>query len=201
MNLKKIAIYARVSTQHQSVGHQLDPLLPFAKSRGYEIFETYIDQSESGASKSRPQLDRLMDDARKRKFDAVLVWKFDRFARSVGQLSLALDEFNHLGIEFLSFTENIDTSSPMGQAMFSVIGAMAQLERDLLVERIKSGMEKAARDGKKIGRPTSRLPGQVRQAIIDNSKKLGLSVRQLAEKHNTNKTAVHRLLKSASSIG
>ena len=151
MMIKKVAIYCRVSTDDQSIDHQLNSLLDYAKAREFEVNSQfqYCDVGVSGSKENRPQLDRLMDDARKRKFDIVLVWKFDRFARSSKQLALALDEFRSLGIEFISFTENIDTSSPLGQAMFTLISAMAQIERDLIVERIKSGMDNAKKNGKK----------------------------------------------------
>ena len=149
----RVAIYARVSTSQQSPEMQLADLRRYATSRGLEVAEAYIDQGISGSKERRPQLDRLMAAARKKEFGAVLVWRFDRFARSVRHLVQALDEFRHLDISFLSFQENIDTSSPMGNAMFQIIAAMAELERNLIRERVIAGLANARRKGKRLGRP------------------------------------------------
>jgi DNA invertase Pin-like site-specific DNA recombinase len=196
---KLVAIYCRCSTHEQKVDHQIEALVPYAELRGYQVFKQYIDEGESGSKANRPALDQMMTDARKRKFDVCLVWKFDRFARSVSQLTIALEEFRVLGIEFISFTENIDTSTPMGQAMFTIISAMAQLERDLTIERIKSGMDKAIKDGKKIGRPSANsLSEDKKEAILSDSRS-GLSIRKIALKHQTNRSAVHRLIKNSQS--
>ena len=196
MMIKKVAIYCRVSTEDQSIDHQLNSLLDYAKAREFEVNSQfqYCDVGISGSKENRPQLDRLMDDARKRKFDIVLVWKFDRFARSSKQLALALDEFRSLGIEFISFTENIDTSSPLGQAMFTMISAMAQLERDLIVERIKSGMDNAKKNGKKLGRPSVSIQDDEKELILADHQ-AGLSIRKIATKHNRNRSFVHRIVK------
>lgn len=148
----KCAIYARVSTKDQSVDMQLDALRKFAVARGYEVFREYVDIGISGSKDSRPQLDELMRDARWCKFNIVLVWKFDRFGRSVKHLVTALEEFHHYNIGFASFSENIDTSSPMGKAMFSVIAAMAEFERDLIAERVRAGVSRAIAKGKRWGR-------------------------------------------------
>src|SRR4051794_7610907 len=115
----KVAIYARVSTSDQTTDLQLDSIREFSKARGFTIIGEYVDEGVSGATESRPALNKLMEDARKRKFDAVLVWKFDRFARSTRHLLSALDQFRCLGIEFLSYSENLDTSSAMGKAVFT----------------------------------------------------------------------------------
>ncbi len=151
--IQKIAVYARVSTKHQELETQLLPLRAYIQSRGLVIAGTYLDFGVSGSKESRPELDRLMKDARKRKFDGVLVARFDRFARSVRHLVTALGEFNSLGIQFISLNESIDTSTPMGKAMFAVIGAMAELERDLIRERIHAGLNRARSQGKKLGPP------------------------------------------------
>tara|TARA_Y100000034_G_C6825337_1_gene372065 strand:- start:398 stop:985 length:588 start_codon:yes stop_codon:yes gene_type:complete len=194
--MKKVAIYCRVSTEDQSIEHQKQTLLEYAEARNFEVIADYADIGVSGAKETRPDLDRLMEDARKRKFEMVLVWKFDRFARSSKLLALALDEFRSLGIEFVSFTENIDTSSPLGQAMFSIISAMAQLERDLTAERIKSGMDHAKRRGKKLGRPSTEISfSEVAQ--MKDDRKSGLSIRQIAGKYDRNRSTVHRLLRQA----
>jgi len=118
----------------------------------------YVDVGESGAKDSRPRLNELMAAARKRQIDAVLVWRFDRFARSTKHLLLALEEFRSLGIQFVSYQENIDTSSPLGQALFTIVSAVAQLERDLIRERVNAGIRNARASGKHIGRPRGNSP-------------------------------------------
>jgi len=150
---KRIAVYARVSTSDQSTESQLLDLRRYVRERGWDIFREYVDEGISGTKDSRPALNELMDDARKRRFDVVLVWRFDRFARSTKHLILALEEFKNLGIDFISFQENIDTSSPLGSAIFTIISAVAQLERDIIAERVKAGLRRARENGKKLGRP------------------------------------------------
>lgn len=148
----RVAIYARVSTNEQSPELQLRDLRQYAIARGLDASE-YVDTGFSGAKQSRPALDRLMYDARKRHFDCVLVWRFDRFARSTKHLLLALEEFRSLGIQFISYQENIDTTSPLGQALFTIVSAVAQLERDLIRERVRAGLRNARAKGKRFGRP------------------------------------------------
>jgi len=149
----RVALYARVSTLDQSTGSQLLDLRKYVSARGWKIYREFVDEGISGTKDSRPALDQLMDDARKRRFDVVLVWRFDRFARSTKHLILALEEFRNLGIDFVSFQENIDTSSPLGSAIFTIISAVAQLERDIIAERVKAGLRRAKENGKKLGRP------------------------------------------------
>ena len=148
----RTAIYVRVSTFDQSPESQLHDLRQYATARGLEIVES-ADTGFSGSRQSRPALDRLMDDARKRLIDRVLVWRFDRFAPSTKHLLLALKEFRSLGVQFISYQENIDTSSPLGQAIFTIVAAVAQLERDLIRERVRAGLRNARAKGKKFGRP------------------------------------------------
>src|SRR5512137_288774 len=150
------AIYGRVSTigKGQDVDLQLRDLRSYAQARGWKIFREYIDNGISGRKDKRPALDQLMNDAKKRRFDAVLVWRFDRFARSTKHLVTALEEFKHLGIDFISFQENIDTSSPMGKAMFTIASAFAELEADLIKERVVAGLNNARAKGVKLGRPS-----------------------------------------------
>jgi len=136
------AIYARVSTKDQSCDMQLAALREYAQRRGLQVFREYVDTGISGLKSSRPELDKLMQDAGKRLFQSVLVWKFDRFARSSKHLIMSLEHFEHLGISFLSYSESFDTSSPIGKAMFTMIGAMAQLERDLIAERVRCGVRR-----------------------------------------------------------
>jgi DNA invertase Pin-like site-specific DNA recombinase len=148
----RVGIYARVSTSEQSTESQLRDLRQYAAARGLAVTE-YVDTGFSGAKQSRPALDRLMDDARKRQLDCILVWRFDRFARSTKHLLLALEEFRSLGIQFISYQENIDTTSPLGQALFTIVSAVAQLELDLTRERVRAGLRNARAKGKKFGRP------------------------------------------------
>lgn len=172
----RIGIYARVSTKDQSCDLQLRDLRAYCAARGFDLIREYVDVGQSGAKDSRPELDKLMGDARKRQFDAVVVWKFDRFARSTRHLLLALEEFRALGIQFVSFQENVDTSTPMGRAMFAIISTIAQLERDLIKERVRAGIRNAQANGKKLGRPIS----AVNRERILQLKTDGLSLRQIA---------------------
>src|SRR6266849_5233704 len=149
----RVGIYARVSTKDQSCELQLRDLRTYCAARGFEPAREYIDVGHSGAKESRPELNKLMEDARKRRFDAIVVWRFDRFARSTKHLLLALEEFRSLGIQFISYQENMDTSSPLGQALFTIVAAVAQLERDLIRERVSAGIRNARANGKKLGRP------------------------------------------------
>lgn len=161
----KTAIYMRVSTQDQRPDLQLDGLKEYAHRAGLDITEQYLDAALSGRKEGRPQLTKLMQAARNHEFKCILVWKFDRFARSTKHLLTALDEFNHLGIRFVSVRDQIDTSSPMGKAMFTLIGAMAELESSLISERVVAGMKAAKSRGKKMGRPPTdkQLNEQVKQ--------------------------------------
>ena len=172
----RIAIYARVSTKDQSCELQLRDLRIYCKARGFEAVREYVDEGQSGAKDSRPELNKLMDDARKRQFDAIVVWRFDRFARSTKHLLLALEEFRSLGIQFISYQENIDTSNALGQAIFVIVSAVAQLERDLIRERVSAGIRNARANGKKLGRPKSAVD---RERILE-LKEQGRSLRQIA---------------------
>jgi DNA invertase Pin-like site-specific DNA recombinase len=151
----RAAIYARVSTSNhgQDVGMQTRELRQFCEARGWQFAGEYLDEGISGAKDSRPELNRLMADAGRRRFDAVIVWKFDRFARSVSHLLRALENFNALGIAFVSLSEQIDTSTPTGKMIFTVLGAVAELERSLIAERVRAGLRNARAKGKRLGRP------------------------------------------------
>jgi DNA invertase Pin-like site-specific DNA recombinase len=133
---------------------QLRELREYVERRGWTLAGEYVDEGISGAKDSRPQLNCLMDDAHKRKFDVVVVWKFDRFARSVSHLLRALETFKAQGIEFISFSEQMDTSTPTGKMIFTVLGAVAELERSLIGERVRAGVRNARAKGKKLGRPS-----------------------------------------------
>src|SRR5260370_21881074 len=149
----RIAIYARVSTKDQSCELQVRDLRSYCSARGFDLVREYVDVGQSGAKDSRPELNKLMDDARKREFDAIVVWRFDRFTRSTKHLLSALEEFQSLGIQFISYKENIDTRSALGQALFTIVSAVAQLERDLIRERVSAGIRNARANGKRLGRP------------------------------------------------
>jgi len=174
----RIGIYARVSTKDQSCDMQLRDLRAYCAARSFDAVAEYVDVGQSGAKDSRPELNRLMDDTRKRKLDAVLVWRFDRFARSTKHLLTALEEFRSAGIQFISYQENMDTGSPLGQALFTIVAAVAQLERDLIRERVSAGIRNARAAGKQLGRPVR---------IVDREQILrlraeGASVREIAAK-------------------
>lgn len=149
----KAAIYSRVSTADQSTSMQIDELHAYCERRGWTVGEEFIDEGVSGSRESRPALDRLMREARRRAFDAVVTYRFDRFARSMKQLVLSLSEFDALGIQFVSLHEQIDTSSANGRLMFGIFASFAEFERRLIVERTRSGMEAARKRGARIGRP------------------------------------------------
>ena len=151
-DLKRVGIYARVSTNRQCPESQLLPLREYATARGFEIVSEYVDVI-SGSKDSRPELARLMADAAKRRLDAVAVWKFDRFARSTRHLVTALEQFNALGVDFISLSESIDTSTPMGKMVFTVLAAVAELELSLIRERVVMGLERAKAQGK-VPRPS-----------------------------------------------
>ena len=152
---KKAAIYARVSTtgNGQSPEMQLRELREYIDRRDWKIAGEYVDTGISGAKEKRPELDLLMADAHRRRFDAVVVWKFDRFARSVSHLLRALETFKALGIEFVSLSEQVDTSTPTGKMVFTVLGAVAELERSLIAERVRAGLRNARAKGKRLARP------------------------------------------------
>src|SRR5712692_2192552 len=154
--MKTVALYARVSTSEQSCDLQLEDLRRYARQRFATVHE-YVDVGVSGAQRHRPSLDALMADARKRRCDVVLVWKFDRFARSVKHLTDSLEEFHALGIDFISYTEGVDTTTPTGQLVFHLLGAVAQFERDLIAERVRAGIAHAKSLGKRIGRPRAEI--------------------------------------------
>src|SRR6202790_2993879 len=161
MNVR-VAIYARVSTTNhgQDVSLQTRDLEQFAQARGWCLFDSYIDVGISGTKDSRPELNRLMADAHKRRFDVVLVWKLDRFGRSLRHLVNALAEFESLGIAFVSLSDNLDLTTASGRLMFQIIGAMAEFERALIQERVRAGIRNARNKGRQLGRP---------RVIVDSS--------------------------------
>ncbi len=188
---KRVAIYVRVSTKDQSVDMQLNDLERFTRERGFEVCKRYEDCGVSGTKDKRAGLSQLMNDAKKRKFDVVLVWRFDRFARNTKHLVNALYEFRNLGIDFISYQENIDTSSPLGEAIFTIISAMSKLERDIIAERVRGGLRKAKANGKRLGRPN----GDVDIDKVLDCKKQGKSVREIAKEMKLSRGKVERTLK------
>ena len=196
-NSTRVALYARVSTngKGQDVNLQLKDLQEYAEARGWQVFQEYVDDGISGRKDSRPSLDCLMNDAKKKRFDVVAVWRFDRFARSTRHLVTALEEFRHLGIDFVSYRENIDTSSPMGKAMFTIAGAFAELEADLIKERVRAGIAHAKAKGVRVGRPPAKADARQLQELRDN----GLPIRAIAEQTGLSKSLVHKTLQNGCS--
>jgi DNA invertase Pin-like site-specific DNA recombinase len=179
-NRIRTALYLRVSTADQKPDLQYDGLRSYAARAGLDIVGDYLDIAVSGRKQGRPQLNALMTAVRNREYDCVLVWKFDRFARSTRHLLIALEEFTHLGVRFISVQDQIDTDSPMGRAMFTIIGAMAELESSLISERVTAGMKAAETRGKRIGRPQT--PPYVIAEIEALAAETDLSIRQIHEK-------------------
>jgi DNA invertase Pin-like site-specific DNA recombinase len=184
------ALYLRVSTDGQSVDMQDTDLKPYCEQRQISVYKTYIDHGISGTKDRRPALDELMADARKRKFDVVLVWDFSRFARSTKHLINALEEFGHLGIDFISYRETIDTATPLGKMVFVIVAAVAELERNLISERIKGGLRRAKALGKHIGRPQLRTSEQVN--AVRRMRAEGKSFQAIARTLEISKSAAHK---------
>jgi DNA invertase Pin-like site-specific DNA recombinase len=194
----KAALYARVSTTNngQDPQVQLRELREYCERRGWTVASEFVDVGISGTKEKRPELDRLLADAHRRRFDAVVVWKFDRFARSVSHLLRALETFQTLRIEFVSLTEGVDTSTPMGKMVFTVLGAVAELERSLIVERVKAGLRNARAKGKRLGRP---------RVVVDASRiatlrAQGLSWAAIAERLDVGEGTVYRASRTSAKI-
>ena len=187
--MKRAAFYLRISTVDQNLATQLYDLRQMAAQRGLEIVHEYTDRI-SGVKVRRPGLDLLMADARRGRFDVVMVWASDRIARSVKHFLEVLDELNHLNIEFVSFREQIDTGGPLGRAIVVIIGAIAELERNLIVERVRAGMRRARLEGTHIGRRSLELD---REAICREHQR-GQSLGQIARAHRVSRTTIHRVL-------
>ena len=182
---RRVAIYARVSTNSgQDPTMQVRELREYCRNRGWRIAGEFVDSGISGATDSRPQLNRLMSDANRRRFDVVAVWDFSRFARSTSHLLRALETFSALGIGFVSLREQIDTSTPTGKMVFTILGSVAELERSLIGERVKAGLRNAKAKGKRLGRPPLRelSATEVRQLRRDR-RKTGESFKKLAHRY------------------
>jgi DNA invertase Pin-like site-specific DNA recombinase len=187
----RVALYARVSTQEQDPEVQLAALRHHVAQRGWQLSEEFVDQGVSGARERRPALDRLMKAAWTGQFQVVLVWRFDRFARSVKHLVGALETFRSLRVGFVSLQEQLDTSTPIGQAMFTIIGAMAQLERDIIRERVKAGLEHARARGVRLGRPVARVDVEDLRTLY----RQGLRVPDLARRFHCSRSTIRRRLR------
>ena len=189
--MKAAAIYVRVSTADQHVESQLYDLRELAAQRGFDVVHEYEDRGVCGKKARRPGLDLLMADARRKKFSVVLVAAFDRIARSTRNFLQIIDELDSLGIEFISRREGVATGDAMGRLFVTIISAIAELERSLVVERVKSGMRRARLEGRAIGR--SRLDVDREQVVLD--RRSGMSLTDVAKRHNISRASVCRLMK------
>ena len=188
--MKRAILYMRVSSVDQHPETQLYDLRQLAAQRGLEIVKEYTDRI-SGAKAKRPGLDELLRDARRGRFDVVLVWASDRIARSVKHFLEVLDELNRLEIEFLSFRENIDTGGPLGRAVVTIISVVAELERSLIIERVRAGMRRARLEGRHIGR----TPLSLDREAIRLERIHGQSIRTIARNHSVSTATVQRVLR------
>jgi DNA invertase Pin-like site-specific DNA recombinase len=192
---KRAAIYVRVSTTEQETALQETELLEYCQRRGWESF-LYRDRGQSGAKQDRPALNALLSDLRRRKLDVILVWSLDRLARSLRHLLAISEECRLMGVDLVSLRQNIDTTLPAGRLTFQILGAVAEFERELLRERVKSGMAQARRAGKKIGRPALRHFGPTELERIRSLRTQGASVRKLATTFGTTQWMIAKLLGS-----
>lgn len=196
---RRVAIYARVSTSNhnQDSGLQTRDLQEFAQTRGWLVAQVYVDEGVSGTKDRRPALDKLMADAHRRKFDVVICWRFDRFARSVSHLLRAMDTFRALGIDFVSYSEQMDTSTPAGKMVFTVLGAVAELERSLIVERVRAGLRNARAKGRTLGRPRLIVDAH-RIALL---RKQGHSWREIVKETGISKGTAQRAVRYVTEQG
>ena len=190
---KSVAIYARVSTDKQKVDMQLRELRDFVKRSGWNIFNEYIDQGYTGANTKRPAFTEMMKAAKKRRFDILLVWKLDRLSRSLKDLINTLDELGALGIHFISYDNNLDTTTPTGKLVFQIIGAVAEFEKDIIRERVKAGLENARQNGKRLGRPS--INNELFQKAL-LLRKQGLSFRTIEKQLNLGEGTIRKRFNS-----
>jgi DNA invertase Pin-like site-specific DNA recombinase len=186
---KRVALYCRISTGDQHLETQLLDLREMAKQRGYEIVQEYSDII-SGAKSKRPGLDQLLVDARRHRFDIVLVAAFDRVARSVRHFLEVFDELSHLNLEFVSLRENIDTGGPLVRAIVVIVGAIAELEKSLIVARVRAGMRRAKLEGRRIGG----APLDIDRAQVIADRLSGMSSTEVANKYRISRATVCRLV-------
>ncbi len=190
--MKRAVLYARVSTFDQQPETQLLDLRRLAEQRGFEIVREYVDRI-SGVKSKRPALDQMLGAAHRREFDVVLVWAADRLARSVRHFLEVLDTLHHLGIEFCSFRENLDTGGPLGRAVVVIVSAVAELERNLIIERVRAGLRRAKLEGRQLGRK----PIEIDRAALLRDRARGLSLAQLAKRYGISRTSAARVLKQS----
>jgi len=190
--MKRAVLYARVSTFDQRPETQLLDLRRLAEQRGFQIVREFTDRI-SGVKAKRPALDQMLAAAHRRECDVVLVWAADRLARSVRHFLEVLDTLNHLGIEFVSFRENLDTGGPLGRAVVVIVSAVAELERNLIIERVRAGLRRAVLEGQRLGR----RPIEIDRATLLRDRARGLSLAQLAKAHKISRTSVARALKQS----
>ena len=194
MKMKRAALYVRVSSGEQNTGAQERALREYVQRRGWKLQQIYRDQGVCGASSNRPALNELLKACRRGSVDVVVVWKFDRFARSLRQLMSGLEMCRALGIDFVSVTEAVDTSEPAGELLFQLIGAVAQFERSLIAERVKSGLANARANGKVLGRPALRkLSRAERRQLRQERAQRKVPFRVLAKKFGVSVWTAHRL--------
>ena len=193
MKKKTAAIYARVSTDKQKVDMQLEELKAYIHKRGFKTGHLYVDQGLTGGNLQRPAFGRMMEDAHKRTFDVLIVWKLDRLSRSLKDLITTLETLGSLGIDFISYDNSLDTSTPTGKLVFHVVGSVAEFERDIIRERVRAGLANARRNGKRLGRPP--IMAKVSQKI-HTLKENGLSNRAIAIRVGVGEATVRRALKN-----
>jgi DNA invertase Pin-like site-specific DNA recombinase len=182
----KVAIYCRCSTAEQSVAVQLEGLREYAQVRRFEVVAEYLDEGVSGAKARRPALDRLLADAHRRRFDAVLCWKLDRLGRSLVHLLRLVEQFEALGVDLVSLGDpGLDTTSPHGRLVFSMLGAVAEFERSLIVERTRAGVAAARRRGKKLGRPRARVDLAHAQELLERGEPLAAVAKRFGVARST----------------
>ena len=190
---KTVAIYARVSTDKQKVDMQLNELRAFVKRSGWKVYKEFIDEGYTGANTKRPAFAEMRYDAKKRKFDILLVWKLDRLSRSLKDLINTLDELGSLGINFISYDNNLDTTTPTGKLVFQIIGAVAEFEKEIIRERVIAGLENAKQKGKQLGRP------KIQDGILEKAKEMkkqGMSFRKIEKQLGVGEGTIRKKLNS-----
>jgi len=192
--MKRAALYVRVSTVDQHPETQLLDLRQFAAERGLTVVQEYSDVGISGNKARRPALDKMLEDARHRRFNVLIVWSCDRLARNTKHFLQVLDELDSSGIQFISQRECFDTSGSLGRAFLAIAAVLGELERSLLIERVKSGMRRARLEGRQIGR----APMQVNREQVAHDRRSGMSLTQVARKHAISRASVCRIMRSAS---
>lgn len=191
--MKRVALYVRVSTVDQHPESQLRELREYTQRRGFSIAAEYVDRGVSGSKARRPALDRMLDDARRRRFDVLVVWSCDRLARSTKHFLQVIDELDSCGVQFVSLRQSFDTSGALGRAFLGIVAVLGEMERALIIERVRSGMARARAEGRQIGR--ARLDVNRQQVIAD--RRSGMSLTQVAKKHRISRASVCRLMKDA----